>query len=85
MKAHPFRVAPRIGPCHHRGLGDRAHEQTRPMPVEDRPTVQLKRPGYQPGKAELETNKEIDEKPERLAEGALGVVKLEYADKDADA
>ena len=55
------------------------------MPVEDRPTVQLKRPGYQPGKAELETNKAIDEKPERLAEGALGVVKLEYADKDADA
>ncbi len=51
-----------------------------PMPVADRPAVRLKPSSYQPGKAELEADVAIDEKPERLAEVALGVVTIQADD-----
>lgn len=55
-----------------------------PMPVVERPTVRLKRSGYQPSKAELEADMAIDETPVRLAEAALSVVTIQ-ADGDKDA
>ena len=55
-----------------------------PMPVADRLTVRLKPSSHQPGKAELEADVAVNEKPERLAEAALGIVTIQ-ADDDKSA
>lgn len=56
------------------------------MPIEapapERPVLRLKDSQYQPTKRELEEDIGIDMTPEALAEATLGLVSMEFPDKD---